>query len=263
MLDPQAIAETLRTFTALDWQRLHEACGEDDFASLAGYANLHRAFDGSEADRLHERAEELAERNNELRRQLRKYEPQRKPGVIGATIGLRSGRVFDYMNPTPDMIAIEDIAWGLAKTGRFANQLRGDLVYSVAQHSCLVAFVAPEEHRLSALLHDATEAYVGDMVGPLKQLCPEYRAVEDRVWAAIARRFDLPVELDPSIKIADLRALHTEKRAFSPDPREDWNGLKDYPPISLPTPISCWGVEQAALAFLSEFYRLSEERAAA
>lgn len=186
-----------------------------------------------------------------------------KPGVMGATIGTRSGRVFDYLNPTPDMIEIEDIAWGLAKTGRFANQLRGHVFYSVAQHSWLVAWATPVQHRLSGLLHDATEAYVGDMVAPLKQLCPDYKAVEDRVWRAIAQRFDIPEELDPSVKAADLRALHTEKRAFSPDPRDEWPGLADYPPIKTPGALEPWGMERAALTFLSVFRVLTAARAAA
>ena len=256
--NPHRIADELRTYTALDWQRLREACHDDDFAALASLANLDPDFDRRDCEVI-DRDEQI----EELRAALSRYEPTETLGVISATIGLRSGRVFDYMTPTPDMIDIDDIAWGLARTGRFANQLRGGLVYSVAQHSCLVALATPAEHRLAALLHDATEAYVGDMVAPLKQLCPDYRVVEDRVWAAISERFGLSIELDPSVRVADLRALHTENNAFSPDPRHDWPGLEEYPPIALPTPLSCWGVEQAALAFLSEFRRLTEERIAA
>lgn len=270
--NPQRIADELRTYTALDWQRLQEACSDDDFASLAALAGLENEFDGSivdeitaELQELGFRLEEVERTNAELRVSLARYQPDPggKPGIIGATMGTRSGKVFDFLNPTPDMIDIQDIAWGLAREGRFGNQLRGSIVYNVAQHSCLVAFATPEEHRLSALLHDATEAYVGDMVGPLKQLCPDYRAVEERVWSAIAKRFGISEELNQSVKVADLRALHTEKLAFSSDPRHDWRELDTYPPIVTPTPLSAWGVEQSAEAFLSEFYRLSADRDAA
>jgi uncharacterized protein len=65
---------------------------------------------------------------------------------------------------------------------------------------------------MSALLHDATEAYIGDMVRPLKKNIPQYQAVEDQLWAVIAAKFNLPLELAPEIKHADNVALMTERR---------------------------------------------------
>jgi len=178
-----------------------------------------------------------------------------KPGVIGYTISCRSGRVFDYAQPHPDMLDIEDIAWGLARTGRYAGQLRDDIFYSVAQHSCLVADNLPPELRLQGLLHDASEAYTGDMPGPLKMLCPDFKRVEKRIELAIALKFGLPQPLDPAVKHADLRALHTEKLAFVPDipGRGNW-GLEEYPPFQRSF-IKVWGFEQSALNFLDRFYR--------
>lgn len=182
-----------------------------------------------------------------------------KPGVIGYTISCRSGRVFDYSMPHPDMIDIEDVAWGLARTGRYAGQLRDDIFYSVAQHSCLVADNMPERLRLQGLLHDASEAYTGDMPGPLKMLCPDFKRIEKRIELVIAHAFDLPQPLDPMVKVCDLRALHTEKLAFVPDieGRGDW-GLGEYAPFMFGAglengSIEVWGVTRAHNEFIDRW----------
>lgn len=160
---------------------------------------------------------------------------ENKPGVIGATVITRSGRYFDFIDPQPDQIDIEDLAWGQAMTCRFGGQLRpGVPFYSVAQHARLVASIVPPDHRFAALLHDAAEAYTGDMVGPLKQLCPDFKAVEKRVEAAIFAKFGVPQPLDPSIKHADLRLLRTEQRDLTSGHAESWNGLDAYPPLAEP-----------------------------
>lgn len=151
-----------------------------------------------------------------------------KPGVIGATIILKSGGYFDFVDPDPATIHIGDIAWGLANTCRFGGQCLH--FYSVAQHSVLVSELVPKEDAFAALMHDAAEAYTGDMVGPLKQLCPDFKVIEQRVEAAIADRFNLPPVLPDSVKRADLRALRTEQRDITSGRRDSWNGLDAYPP---------------------------------
>jgi hypothetical protein len=172
-----------------------------------------------------------------------------KPGVNGATIITRSGIYFDFLDPKPEMISIYDIAWGLSMICRFGGQSTS--FYSVAQHSCLVSRLVPEEHQFAALMHDAVEAYVGDMVGPLKQLIPEYKVIEKRAEAVVLGCWGITLPLDPCIKHADLRALRTEQRDLTVDHESDWNGLDQY---------EAWSGKiipqfpQAAAAMFTDYY---------
>jgi len=170
-----------------------------------------------------------------------------KTGVIGATCITRSGLYFDFVDPQPDQITIEDIAWGLSQTCRFGGQCLE--YYSVAQHSILVSQIVPHEHRLAGLMHDAAEAYIGDMVGPLKQLIPDFKVIEKRIEAVIFAKFGIALPLDPSIKHADLRLLRTEQRDLTAGSGENWNGLDRYAP--LPFPIRAMKPLAAFVAFLS------------
>lgn len=154
-----------------------------------------------------------------------------KPGVMGATITLYSGGYFDFIEPERSKICIEDIARGLSNACRFGGQANhGDGFYSVAQHSVLVSQMVAPEHAFAALMHDAAEAYIGDMVGPLKQLCPDFKSIEKRVEAAVFAWAGIALPLHPSIKHADLRALRTEQRDLTSGAGDNWNGLDDFEP---------------------------------
>jgi len=271
-LSVQQIADELRAFTPFDWQRLQDACRDDDFKALADLAGLPDYFDddhdGPNEAELEQKVELAEGRIATLEAQVRALSGADKAiGVVGATITLRSGKVFDYLSPTPEMVDIEDIAWALAKEGRYANQLPGSLVWSVGQHSCMVADHAPDEWKLVALLHDAPEYVTKDIPKPLKMLIgPGYAAVEDRVWLTIAEKFGLPTKLPPIVKELDWQALNTEKKFLSPDRRHDWNGLNDYPPFEdiKPSNLCPWTIEHCAAQFLERFRRFSKlERAAA
>ncbi|PQO24376.1 hypothetical protein C2I36_03010 [Rhodobacteraceae bacterium WD3A24] len=126
-----------------------------------------------------------------------------------------SGRRLDLLDPTPVDIEIEDIAHGLAFVARWNGQTRGDWPYSVAEHSLLVEdlFAAQArtppaaQWRLAALLHDAPEYVIGDMISPVKAAVgPGYGALEERLSAAIHLRFGLPARLPERIRRAIKRA---------------------------------------------------------
>lgn len=119
-----------------------------------------------------------------------------------------SGRRLDLLDPTPVDIEIEDIAHGLAFVARWNGQTKGDFAYSVAEHSLLVEEIfaridpaAPPKWQLAALLHDAPEYVIGDMISPVKAAVgPGYGALDDRLAAAVHLRFGLPAALPVSIK---------------------------------------------------------------
>lgn len=125
-----------------------------------------------------------------------------------------SGRRLDLLDPTPMDIEISDIAHGLAFVARWNGQTRGDFAYSVAEHSLLVEELfcrmqpkAPVKWQLAALLHDAPEYVIGDMISPVKSAVgPGYSALDQRLTSAIHIKFGLPAQLPKSIKAQIKRA---------------------------------------------------------
>ena len=126
-----------------------------------------------------------------------------------------SGRRLDLLDPSPLDIEMEDIAHGLARVARWNGQTNGDSAFSVAQHSLLVDDIAGRLRpkldaaaHLSAVLHDAAEYVIGDLITPFKTAVGvDYKALEERLMAAIRLRFGLPAresaELKQLIKRAD------------------------------------------------------------
>lgn len=169
-----------------------------------------------------------------------------------------SGKRFDLLNPDARMVDILDIAHALSNLCRFNGHVTR--FYSVAQHSVLVSSLAGPEHALCGLLHDATEAYVGDMVRPLKQLIPNFRTFEDRIWHAVAARFGLPSILPPIVKHADNVALVTERRDLLRPSGHRWDiALEAVPPA--PDRIVPMPPAAARAAFIDRFARLGGGRA--
>jgi uncharacterized protein len=135
-----------------------------------------------------------------------------------------SGRRLDLLNPDPADIEIEDIAHGLARVARWNGQTTGAHAFSVAQHALVVEMIADgstgraawdDNWRLAALLHDAAEYVIGDLISPFKTAIGlDYKAFELRLMEAVHRRFDLPAQLPADvarrIKDADRIAAYYE-----------------------------------------------------
>jgi len=138
------------------------------------------------------------------------------------------GNRFYPLEPRIADVSIEDIAHGLAYQCRFNGQT--SVFYSVAQHSLIVAALVPDDLRFAALLHDAAEAYIGDMVKPLKVLLPAFSEIEDKVTRIIGESFGVDLSHHPQIKQADLIALATEKRDLMPYSVEQWTYLEQIAP---------------------------------
>jgi 5'-deoxynucleotidase YfbR-like HD superfamily hydrolase len=180
-----------------------------------------------------------------------------------------SGRRLDLLNPSPSDIEIADIAHGLARVARWNGQTSGTHIFSVAQHTLLVEAVmraqaprADASLRLAALLHDAPEYVIGDMISPFKSvLGGGYKAVEKRLLAAIHIRFGLPpvlaAEITQLIKAADRGAAYLEatelagfaqaeaRRLFGRDPGLPEATERDY--------LTPWTAARAAKRFLARF----------
>lgn len=161
------------------------------------------------------------------------------------------GQRFELIDPSPDMVHPADIAHSLAHLCRFNGHTGTH--YSVAQHCYLASELVAPEHQLAALLHDATEAYVGDMVRPLKlemrnyaeamHIEDVYGAIERRVWLAICARFDLEPELPEEVHEVDMYMLAVERRDLMPAHPDAWECIQG---IELPAwRIKPWSAAEA------------------
>lgn len=168
---------------------------------------------------------------------------------------------LDLISPCAAQIRLGDIAAGLSRIARFGGHTAAP--WTVADHSLYCADLAearglPAPLVLAALMHDAPEAYCGDVVRPLKALLPRYRAIEAGIWRAIAARFALPRALPPEIKEIDALALATEKRDLCPG-AGDWPGLPA--PDAAPLPREFSSARAGARAFLGRARALLRDRA--
>lgn len=138
-----------------------------------------------------------------------------------------TGVKFDLINPTPDMVNLEDIATALSLVCRFGGHLKR--FYSIAEHSMMVASGVTNKNKKVALFHDAPEAYIGDCIRPLKvALGDSYKEIESKIWRAICMRFDIQEEIPDEVKISDNRALMTEADQLKVR-YQDWGHLENYP----------------------------------
>lgn len=165
-----------------------------------------------------------------------------------------TGVMFWPLDPKPEEIVIEDIAHSLSMQCRFNGHVRE--FFSVAQHSVMVSYIVPLEHALWGLLHDAAEAYIGDMVKPLKLHQPDFRRVEALIMVAVCDRFGLDHLEPPEIKEADNVMLMTERRDLLSLPPETWTPRAE----PLDVKIECWESGYAKDRFIGRFNQLRNER---
>lgn len=156
-------------------------------------------------------------------------------GCVDNRIITASCGYFDYADPKPESICIEDIALALSNTARFSGHCQ---FYSVAEHSVQCLRIAEEIHgedlelQFAVLMHDAAESYISDLPKPLKIMCPTYREIEARVERVIEEKFQISAEHKEQIKEIDLMMLKVEKKALFPG-TEDWSELGDIPDIGI------------------------------
>lgn len=179
-----------------------------------------------------------------------------------------SGRRLDLLDPSPFDIEIEDIARGLARVARWNGQTRGDHAFSVAEHSVIVENLfsqlnpkASREDRLTALLHDAAEYVIGDMISPFKAaLGLDYKSFEARLEEAIHLRFGLPAVVTPNlkkkIKACDIYCAWFEAVNIAGFTVDEANRFFTAPPPSLKVHLSPLPVVDAERLFLSRFKEL-------
>ncbi len=177
--------------------------------------------------------------------------------AVPHTVMTAEGKLFDFLAPERGAITVEAIAHGLSHICRFTGHCRE--FYSVAQHSVLVSLLVPEQHALAGLLHDAAEAFIGDVSSPLKALLPDYRLIERGVEAAVLGRFGLPFVLPQEVKHADLVMLATEQRDLMP---AESGSHFSYPAGIEPMPIRLVPLppSEAKRLFLARFQEITRAR---
>lgn len=180
-----------------------------------------------------------------------------------------SGRRLDLLDPSPFDVEIEDIARGLARVARWNGQTAGNHAFSVAEHSvvveCIFSTLNPRASRadkLTALLHDAAEYVIGDMISPFKSaLGLDYKSFEDKLEAAIHIRYGLPAKLRPglkkTIKQADIYCAYFEAIQIAGFSREEADELFTRPPGDLKLIIAPLPVIEAEKLFLERFTHLT------
>jgi 5'-deoxynucleotidase YfbR-like HD superfamily hydrolase len=201
--------------------------------------------------------------------------PAKKAPVPRAWQRMLSGRRLDLLDPSALDVEIEDIAHGLARVARWNGQTSGAHIFSVAQHSLLVEALARQKAprldaswRLAVLLHDAPEYVIGDMISPFKAVIGDsYRGVEQRLLAVIHRRFGLPAQPAPELKLliktADRQAAYLEatrlagfgaaeaRRFFGQPPPISTGMERDY--------LKPWPAETAQARYLERVHKLVGE----
>lgn len=176
-----------------------------------------------------------------------------------------TGRAVNFLDLRPEDIDIEDIAHALSMQCRFNGHTKW--FYSVAEHCVHVSREVDQAFAFEALLHDASEAYIGDMISPIKTISPAFKDIENKVEGAINRRFQIssyyPLQAT-EVKRADLAMCIKEGRTLLADQTlvDMWSFAKDarYATTREEHTLYCWPPAVAKAEFLNLFYELLDKR---
>lgn len=162
-----------------------------------------------------------------------------------------TGGMLYPLDPRPEEIRIEDISAALSKLCRYGGQCIR--FYSVAEHCVHVANAAPPHVALAALMHDASEAYLCDVIRPIKRSLANYQEIEAGLERCIAQRFSLPWPIPPEVKTLDNGILWDEMQQNMTPPPKPWiTWLTDKP---LGVTLQFWTPAEASYQFTTAFYR--------
>jgi hypothetical protein len=166
-----------------------------------------------------------------------------------------TGKAFYPLDVSVDDIDIIDIAHSLSLQCRYNGHVKK--FYSVAEHCVHLSRAVSPENALWALLHDGPEAYIGDMVRPLKIHMPDFCAVDDAIMAVIASAFGLDgLEIPDEVKMADAQILNNERDALLGRPPQEWSIPEQWLPN---TKIKAWNPQKAEAEYLIRFSELCDQ----
>lgn len=168
----------------------------------------------------------------------------------GSWMQTYTGKQFWPIDPRPEDVFIEDIAHALSMMCRFNGHcLR---FYSVAEHSVILSNHVSEENALWALLHDASEAYIADIVRPAKRFISGYKETETRIMKAVCERFELSLEMPEEVHIVDMKITGDEQAALMIPTEHNW----DLKYENLGCVIEGWYPDLAKEKFLNRYFEI-------
>ena len=161
-----------------------------------------------------------------------------------------SGKAFYIMDPKPEDICIIDIASALSKQCRYAGHCIN--FYSVAEHCVHVADKVDDKFKLTALMHDASEAYLVDLPRPIKKQIPQYKVLEAQLEQVIANKYKLIYPFPKEVMSIDNRILMDERIQNMGEPPMAWDKYEENDPIGVK--LGYWEPSVATRAFINSFY---------
>lgn len=171
-----------------------------------------------------------------------------------------TGRWFDLAAPDPAQVDVVDVAHSLSQINRYTGHTTRP--YSVAQHCVLISRIVPETLAFDALMHDAAEAYVGDLSRPLRMLLPEFDDIEHRVRVAVGAALGFDPEISAQVRDFDTLMLFWERRDLLVRTPQPWVGEGDYDSRIPSAPIRPWLPSAAERLFLERYAELTSQAAA-